>query len=138
MMVRLLVFCLHAEEGLEFAGGLSVSDEPAMWLRSLDGRIRSWIEVGEPGADRVQKACRMAESVQVYSFNSKSDTWWQRESAGIGATGAKVFQLPWAEVEQLAELARRTLAMSVTVSDLSALVATESGSVELTWRELSA
>ena len=46
MMVRLLVYCLNVEEGFEFTRGLSDTNEPDLWDRSLDGRILKWIEVG--------------------------------------------------------------------------------------------
>ena len=51
MMVRLLAYCLNAEDGLEFTRGLSENDEPDLWQHSLDGRILKWIEVGEPAAE---------------------------------------------------------------------------------------
>ena len=43
MMARVLAYCLNASQDLEFARGLSASDEPDIWQRSLDGRILKWI-----------------------------------------------------------------------------------------------
>jgi len=137
MMVRLLAYCLNAEDGLEFTRGLSENDEPDLWLHSLDGRILKWIEVGEPATERLRKASHIAERVQVYSFNSKSEVWWRQSGSEIDGLGIKVFQFEWEEICQLASLVLRTLQLSVTVSGMSAFIAAESGSVEVAWRELT-
>jgi len=137
MMVRLLVYCLNVEEGLEFTRGLSDTNEPDLWQRSLDDRILKWIEVGEPATDRLVKASRIAEHVQVYTFNSKSDVWWRQHGSEIEGASVKVFQFEWDEICQLAKLVQRTLQLSVTISGLSAFIAAESGSVEVSWRELT-
>lgn len=135
MMVRLLAYCLNAEDGLEFTRGLSDNDEPDLWQHSLDGRILKWIEVGEPSTARLRKASHTAERVHVYSFNSKSEAWWRQSGSEIDGTRIKVFQFQWDEICQLASLVRRTLQLSVTVSGMSAFIAAESGSVEVSWRE---
>ncbi|MEC8918475.1 MAG: YaeQ family protein, partial [Pseudomonadota bacterium] len=53
LMVRLLAFIAnaHATSGdndLAMTRGLSTDDEPDLWLKAPDGRILSWIELGEP------------------------------------------------------------------------------------------
>jgi len=35
--------------------------------------------VGEPSFDRIKKAGRLSFAVRVYSFNLKSDSWWEKE-----------------------------------------------------------
>ena len=72
MMVRVLAFCLNADENLTFTKGLSAVEEPDIILKSLSDSTMLWIDVGEPSADRIKKATRIAEVVKVYSFNSKS------------------------------------------------------------------
>lgn len=137
MMVRLLAYCLNADDGLDFTRGLSENDEPDLWQHSLDGRILKWIEVGEPAAERLRKASHIAECVQVYAFNSKAPVWWRQSSGDIDGLGVKVFQFEWDQICQLAKLVERTQQLSVTVSDMSAFIAAESGSVEVAWRELT-
>jgi len=39
MMVRLLVFALHAHEALSFGKGLSDQDEPDLWQKDLTGAV---------------------------------------------------------------------------------------------------
>ena len=46
MMVRLMAFILHAQEGLSFGKGLSTEDEPDLWLKNMVDEIELWIEVG--------------------------------------------------------------------------------------------
>jgi uncharacterized protein YaeQ len=65
MMVRILVFCINAQEHLEFTKGLSAVDEPDIWARSLDDQLLLWIDVGEPAPDRIKKASRIAKEVKV-------------------------------------------------------------------------
>ena len=48
MMVRLLVFGIHADPALELAGAISTEETPALWRKSLSGEIIDWIDIGQP------------------------------------------------------------------------------------------
>ena len=52
-LVRLLAFALCYEPDLEFGRGVSATDEPDLWSREGDGRVRRWIEVGQPDGKRL-------------------------------------------------------------------------------------
>ncbi len=132
MMVRLLGYFLAAQEGLEFTRGLSSTDEPDLWVKSLDGQTTLWVEVGEPQFDRLKKACRQAAQVRVLSFNSKSDTWWQQNAEKFSSLPLVVQQVEWSEVQALTTLLDRTMELSVTVSDNTVLVSDAANTVELT------
>jgi uncharacterized protein YaeQ len=67
LLTRLLAYCLEYEEGIAFSKGLSDGDEPALWLREPDGRVKAWIEVGAPDAARLHKAAKTADRVAVYT-----------------------------------------------------------------------
>ncbi len=67
LLTRVLAYCLEYEEGIAFSKGVSDGDEPAVAVRAPDGRIRIWIEVGAPDADRLHKAAKSAERVAVYT-----------------------------------------------------------------------
>jgi uncharacterized protein YaeQ len=136
MMVRVLAYCLNAQEYLTFTKGLSDTDEPDLWVKSMDDTIPLWIDVGEPAYDRVKKVCRLAEQVIVYCFNSKADMWWSKEESKIAQTAAKVMQFPWPAVHALAQMVERTMDISVTITDDSAYVATAQGEVEVSWKQL--
>ena len=137
-MVRVLAFCINAQEQLVFTKGLCATDEPDIWARTLDDQIALWIDVGEPSADRIKKAARLSTLVKVYSFNSKSDVWWDQGCAKFSELAVSVFRFQWASVQALAELVQRTMDLSVTITGDSAYVATESGECEVSWVPLQA
>lgn len=68
MMTRVLAYCLEYEEGITFgAGGVSSTDEPAVLVRDLTGRITSWIEIGAPDAQRLHFGSKLADRAAVYT-----------------------------------------------------------------------
>lgn len=136
MMARVLAYCINAQENLSFTKGLSEPDEPDLWVHTLDNQMKLWIDVGEPAADRIKKATRLATSVKVYSFNSKSDAWWAQESKNFSGLPASVFQFTWGDMQALAALVHRTMELSVTISGDSAYFATESTECEVHWNTL--
>jgi uncharacterized protein YaeQ len=133
MMVRMLAFCINAQESLTLTKGLSTAEEPDLWAHTPDGRIALWIDVGEPAPDRIKKATRIAQMVKVYSFNTKSNVWWMQEQAKFTPLTADIFQFPWPNIQALAKLVQRTMDISVTITEESAYVATESGECEVSW-----
>lgn len=136
MMARVLAYCLNAQEGLAFTRGLSSVEEPDIWARTLDDKLTAWIEVGEPTVERVRKATRLASVVRVYSFNSKSDIWWEQNRNRLCETGAECFRFPSDEIKALAALVQRTMDLSVTVTGDSAYIAAEGGEVEVSCNRL--
>ena len=66
LLTRVLARALEHEAGLAFSKGLSDGDEPALWAREDNGRVRVWIEVGAPAAERLHRASKLAERVVVY------------------------------------------------------------------------
>ena len=136
MMVRVMAYCLNAQEFLAFTKGLSVADDPDIWAKNLADEFLLWIDVGEPAFERIKKACRQAQAVKVYSFNTKSDVWWQQSQGDFATLDIEVYQFVFAQIQALAKLAKRTMEMSVTVSGDSLYVATESGECEISCRAL--
>jgi uncharacterized protein YaeQ len=68
MLARIIALCLFWEDGIAFSKGLSTNDEPAVWLREPDGRVRLWIDVGQPSAERLHKASKAASRVVVCTY----------------------------------------------------------------------
>lgn len=133
MMVRVLSYCINAQEQLAFTKGLSEIDEPDLWVRTYDEKTTLWIDVGEPSVERIKKSCRLAEKVKVYCFNSKADVWWKQFQAKINQLQASVVKFNWHEIQSLARLVERTMDMSVSITGDSAYVATELGECEVAW-----
>ena len=69
MMVRVMAFCFNAQDQLMFCKGISDTEEPDLWMHSLEGNLELWIEVGEPTFDRIKKATRVASAVKVYCLS---------------------------------------------------------------------
>lgn len=136
MMARLMAFSINAEEELLFSKGLSTPDEPDIWKHGLDGQLLMWIDVGEPAPERIKKATRIAKKVKIYSFNSKSDTWWSIDKKAFNALDAEFYQFPWSQLRRLAELVERTMDLSITISESAAYVAAGRGECEISWSRL--
>jgi uncharacterized protein YaeQ len=69
MLTRVLAYCLSYEEGIAFTRGLAVADEPALWIKDLQGNLRAWIEVGAPSAERLHKASKAVGRVVVFTHH---------------------------------------------------------------------
>ncbi len=133
MMVRVLSYCINAQENLVFTKGLSDINEPDLWVRTLDDQISLWIEVGEPADDRIKKASQHAYAVKVYCFNSKADVWWSQVKGKVNQLKVSVFKFDWKNIQALASLVQRTMDVSISITGDTAYVATESGECEVNW-----
>jgi uncharacterized protein YaeQ len=69
MLTRVIAYCLCYEEGIAFTRGLSVTDEPALWVKDLQGNLRVWIDVGTPSTERLHKASKACPRVVVFTQN---------------------------------------------------------------------
>lgn len=67
MLTRVLAYCLEYEEGISFTEGVAATDEPAVLVRDLTGRITAWIEVGAPDAERLHYGSKLADRTVVYT-----------------------------------------------------------------------
>ena len=137
MMARVLAYCINAHERLSFAKSLSDTEEPDLWLKTLDDQVQLWIDVGEPSFERMKKSARIAQRVKVYSFNTKSDLWWQGVSNSLRDLPVDVYQLSWEAVTRLAAIVDRGTEASVTITQASAYIATGSGECEVGWTQLN-
>ena len=137
LLVRLLAFALNVPHdtdrgALQFARGLSDSDEPDLWQHDLSGQLVQWIEVGQPDDRRLAKACARAERVTIYCYGSAADIWW----AGIRnkltrLQNLSVWQIPAAQAEALAALAQRSMQWQLTVQDAHTWLSSGDQSLEL-------
>ncbi len=67
MLTRILAYCLEYEEGIALTEGVAATDEPAVVVRDLTGRITKWVEVGAPDAERVHRGSKLAGRAAVYT-----------------------------------------------------------------------
>ena len=66
LVTRVLAYALECADGIAFSKGLSDPDEPAIAVRDPTGKVRSWVEVGTPDAERLHRASKAAARVAVY------------------------------------------------------------------------
>lgn len=136
MMARILAFCLNASPELTFTKGLSSIEEPDLWLKSLDDQIQLWIEVGEPDTERVKKSTRLAKQVKVYSFNTKSQVWWEQNKGKFAHLNVDLFRFDAAAIEKFSASLSRGMDISVMISGSSIFIDSDSHSDEITWQAL--
>ena len=67
MLTRILALGLEHTEGIVFGDGISSTEDPAVLVRDLTGKITAWIEVGAPDAERLHYGSRLAERTVVYT-----------------------------------------------------------------------
>lgn len=138
MMARVLAYCLNSQENTFFGKGLSTAEEPDVWVKSLDDQTTLWIDVGEPAPERIKKSSRSAKQVKVYSFNSKSDTWWQQSKHKVQRfNNVEFYQIDWSQIQALATLAGRNMDWSLSVSGDTVYIATETQECELEMKTLT-
>lgn len=112
LVTRVLAAALLWEDGLTFAGGgISDKDRPALYVEDA-GRVTLWIEIGAPGADRLEKAGKKSRRVVLVTTDVA------RNTKTVEKSGARVeiVGLPRAEVEQLASGIDRHAKWQLTVS----------------------
>ena len=138
MMVRIMAYCLNAQENISLTKGLSNVEEPDIWVRTLDDLVTLWVEVGEPSPDRIKKSSRLSPALKVYSFNSKSDTWWeQSRSKVLEFSHVKFYQFDWKQVQHMATFAKRNMDWSLSISGDTVYIATETEECDLVIKELT-
>ncbi len=138
MMIRLLAFALFADERLEFGKGLSTTDEPALWLRNLDGSIKLWIEVGLPDERVLRRAASRAEDVVVLAYGGRTaDMWWSKEGPALARIGhLTVLAIDAEQSAALAGIAERGMQLNCTIQEGQAMFGNGADTVTIEPRRL--
>ena len=137
LLVRLLAFALQVPHddsrgALQFARGLSDTDEPDLWQHDLSGQLVHWLEVGQPDERRLARACGRAERVTLYAYGSAAPVWWAPLQGKVARlSNLAVWQIPAPQAQALAALATRSMQWQVTVQDGLAWVADGRQTVEI-------
>lgn len=119
MMLRLLAFILNASETLEFTKGLSDTEEPDLWQRSLVDEIELWIELGQPSEQRIKKGCNQSQAMMIYAYddNMFNEFWSKNKNKLHTRNNLMVSSIPTEVGEALVSGLVRTLAIQVTLQD---------------------
>ncbi|MCH7756575.1 YaeQ family protein, partial [Patescibacteria group bacterium] len=109
---------LRYQEGLEFGRGVSATDEPDLWRREGDGRVSEWIEVGQPDAKRLIKACRQSGRCQLFISGEGALRWRKAQLDGMKIPdNLGVAHIEDDFVASLAAAIDRQIRWSMTVTD---------------------
>ncbi len=105
LVTRALAYCLMFEPGIEFSRGLAQADEPAVWVKTPDGQLSAWIEVGIPSAERLHKASKACPRVRIFCHHDGE--LMLREARRIPIFRADHIELYLPDSAFIAELASR-------------------------------
>lgn len=118
LLARILAYALYYEPELTFTKGVGAGDEPDLWLKGPDGRVKLWIEVGLPDAERLVKASRHSEQVVLCAFGSSLPIWEKQSLPKLaGISNLSVISLDHAFLARLAERLQRSISWSLTVTE---------------------
>jgi uncharacterized protein YaeQ len=117
-LARVLAFALRIDEGLEFGRGVSATDEPDLWSREGDGRVREWIEVGQPDGKRLVKAARQSQRTILFAFGDGIGRWRAAQLDSIEAPdNLSVARIDDVFLANLAARSDRQLRWSLTLHE---------------------
>ena len=117
LVLRVLAYALCFDEELTFTKGIAAGDEPDLWSREPDGRVRTWIEVGLPDPERLRKASRHAGQVLLLAGGGGRRRWLEQHQAKLAPiANLTVLTVDPALVERLAGALARVVEWSVTLS----------------------
>lgn len=118
MLTRILAYCLEYEAGIEFGGGVSTADEPAVMVKDLTGKITAWIEVGSPDASRVHFGSKLADRAAVYTHRDPAKLLASWEGKSIHHSEDLVLRsFDPAFIDQATRALERRNALSVSVTE---------------------
>ena len=118
LVTRVLAYLLEYSEGIEFSRGVSDPDDPAVAVRDLTGRIRTWIDIGTPDAARLHKAAKSGARVVVYTHKNPDQFLRQLSGEKIHRPDElELYAMDRALIAALAARLERRVAFSVSITD---------------------
>lgn len=123
LVARLLAYALFYESDLVFTKGISVGDEPDLWLKGPDGRVLLWIEVGLPESERLVKASRHAERSALIAIGKSLPSWEAQQLPKLlRIANLTVISFDQAFITSLTNRLERAINWAVTITEGSLYV----------------
>lgn len=118
LVARLLAYALCFEEELGFTKGVGSGDEPDLWSKGADGRVRLWVEVGLPDPERLAKSCRHVERAVLFACGPTQSRWLAQHLPKIASSrNLTVIGLDFGFLGSLVENLQRAINWSLTVTE---------------------
>lgn len=118
LVARLLAYALFSEEDLTFTKGLCAAEEPDLWVKGGDGRVRFWLEVGLPDSERLAKASRHADRVALLACGRSLPNWKQQHFPKLaGIPNLAVITVEQQFLTALVERLERFVSWSITITE---------------------
>jgi uncharacterized protein YaeQ len=136
LVARLLAYALFYEPDLVFTKGISVGDEPDLWIKGPDGRVRLWIEVGIPEAERLVKASRHTERTVLIAVGKSLAAWeLQQLPKLLSVDNLIVVSFDQVFINSLTASLERAINWSITITEGSIYVTVGQETMETTIRD---
>ena len=134
LMLRLLAWCLFANEDLVFTKGLCDTEEPALWQKNLVDEIDVWVELGTPDEKRVRKASHRAKKAIVLAYeDNAANVWWQQNQNKIATyQNVSVLFIPNAIADILPKSLSRTMQWQCTLEGEQMWLSIGEDTIEIT------
>ena len=117
LVLRLLAYAICFEPELSFSKGICAGDEPDLWSKGPDGRVKLWIEVGTPEPERLLKASRHAEHVVLLASGPNRFRWDELYRGKLAdAANIQVIGVDYAFISQVATGVERTIVWELTIT----------------------
>lgn len=118
LMTRALAYALLHEEGIAFSRGLAESEEPAVWVKNLQGDTTLWCDIGNPSPERLHRASKAVGRVVICTHLDPEHL--QRQAQGktiFRADQIEIVAIPVALLDALERTLERTTRWEVVRSD---------------------
>jgi uncharacterized protein YaeQ len=118
LIARVLAYALRFEPELTFTKGICAGNEPDLWIKGPDGRVTTWIEVGQPDPERLLKASRHAQEVILFAYGAARYRWENQHLPRLSAiSNLTVIGLDYAFLEQIVARLQRTINWNLTITE---------------------
>ena len=138
LVTRLLAYALCYEPDLAFTKGISAGDEPDLWVKGPDGRVKLWIEVGLPEPERLIKSCRHVEQAVLFASGPSLHRWAEQHLAKLaGRPNLTVIGIDQDFLGKLVTHLERSINWALTITEGSLYLDVGSETLETTLSHLS-
>lgn len=124
LVTRVLAYCCEFTEGIAFSQGVSSPDEPAVFVRDLTGRLRTWIDIGSPDAARIHRASKASDRVVIYTHKDPKQVLGNWAGERIHKSEAvELLALDRAMLAAIVSTLERRMSFSLTITERHLYVA---------------